>query len=148
MLIVPEKPFLRRRTLAAPVRPAPQPLELVAAEYDPDETTLRMTFDRAVNIAHLNGSAFTVADGIVHGYKFHILSATLDGPTTIVATLTEFDSATKPETTLTATPANGILAADDGGTWEGVNGAGLPFGVQSTAERFNAKGRRGVRCSN
>lgn len=117
---------VRRRRRAVVTRPG-APLELVAAEYDANDTTLRMVFDRAVDISAIKGDAFTVADGVVHGYKFHVVSAQMDGPTTVVATLTEFDSATKPETTLTVSEGNGIVAVDDGGTWEGINGVGLPY---------------------
>ena len=32
------------------------------------------------------------------------------------------------DVTLTVGPGNGIVAVDDGGTWEGVTGLVLPFG--------------------
>ena len=68
-----------------------------------------------------------VADGVVQGYRFHVASATLDGPATMVAQLAEFTGEVEPVITLTASAGTGIVATDDGGTWEGVEGLQLPY---------------------
>ena len=129
MLLIKNIPFIPRRKRRAQPQPTPPgvPLALDEAEYDPDTTTLRLVFSRAIDISGLVGSAFVVADGVVQGYRFHVASATLDGPATMVAQLAEFTGEAEPVITLTASAGTGIVATDDGGTWEGVEGLQLPY---------------------
>ena len=129
MLLIKNIPFIPRRKRRAQPPPTPPgvPLALDEAEYDPDTTTLRLVFSRAIDISGLVGSAFVVADGVVQGYRFHVASATLDGPATMVAQLAEFTGEVEPVITLTASAGTGIVATDDGGTWPGVEGLQLPY---------------------
>jgi hypothetical protein len=133
MLINTPPPFRKSRRLAkrkppsAP--PTPVALTLVSAEFIAiDGTFLRMTFDRAIDIAAMDGSAVVVDDTVNLGQRFVATgAATLESPTTVHVVLVEDGDATGTGTTLTAAADNGIVAVDDGGTWAGVTDLVLPY---------------------
>jgi len=129
---VPPQPFIRRRKrvrFGPPPAPPPTALTLVAAEYNHDDSpVLVLTFDRAVDIAGLDGSQMIVDDGFDLGLKFIATGpATLDAPGVLRIGLTDDGDATVPGTVLTAGAGNGIIAADDAAAWAGVADLGLPF---------------------
>jgi hypothetical protein len=100
---------------------------LVSASYDVG-TSVRLTFDRAINIAGLNGLAFTVDDAADSGNAYSGGGGgVMAGANAVDIFLVDPTPPSGAGTTLTATAANGIVAVDDGGVWAGVVGMALPF---------------------
>jgi hypothetical protein len=105
----------------------PAPLTLVAATYEAG-LTLTLTFDRAVDVSAFDGAAVIVDDALETGLRYDGTGgAALAGPASIVVTLVALGDPTGTAVTLDASAANGIVAADDGGVWEGAAGLSLPF---------------------
>jgi hypothetical protein len=116
----------RLRRMAPPGR-RPAALTLVAATLEKNRAWVRLRFDRAVD-----ASGFVPAGVWVGvqppGQRYDAAGpATLFNPQTVqvplVAGVLYFGEGTR----LTAPPTTGIVAADDGGTWTGADGLGLPF---------------------
>lgn len=130
MLVLPPVPFRRRRgrVKTAPVPPPGAPLMLVSADYNESDATLTLQFDRAVNIAALNGAAITVRDGSIDNAIYNGISAvSMIDPRTIYLTLVSVGPYNIPGVTLTVTAQSGIAAANDGGTWAGATNLAVPF---------------------
>jgi hypothetical protein len=124
----PRKPSHRRprATDQAPAAP-PQTLVLVAASYL-DSDWVQLTFDRAVNAAALVAAAVTVDDGQISGNIYAGAgAATMITPQTVQIGLAYVGPSAIGETLLTAGAGTGIVAVDDGGTWEGCSGLALPW---------------------
>ena len=118
----------KRKSVAAGTTPV-QGLTLVAATYDSEVgPTLRLTFDRAIDIDDLDGTQIIVDDNASLNLKFDAIgAAVLETPTRVAITLHEIDSSEGTGDTLSATEESGIVASDDGGTWSGVTDLELPF---------------------
>ena len=115
---------IRPRAAAAPVAA----LTLLEASFDEGGPSVRLGFDRAIDIAGVVGSAITVDAGNVTGTRYEALgTATLDGPNAVVIGLVATVPSASGDTLLTAGAGNGIVAIDDGGTWGGVTELVLPF---------------------
>ena len=118
------------RTRPFPVSAPAPPLTLAAADLEFDgggDRVLRLTFDRAIDVADLDGSQITVEDTAETGFIFAgTVAVALPTPQSVVVGLTPTGSAEGP-TDVTATASTGIVAADDGGTWAGVTDLELPF---------------------
>lgn len=102
-------------------------LTLTAATYQP-ATSVRLTFDRPVDIAALNVAAIGVDDGAIN----HIVlqgtgTPTLIDPQTVQIPLSTVTMSSATQVLLTASAATGISAVDDGGTWSGRTNLVLPF---------------------
>ena len=131
LLIIPPKPVRRRRLRgAAARRPAPPgPLVLVSASFDDVNLALTLTFDRAVDASGMVGNAVVVDDAAGTGLRYEaIAGVTVVTPETVALGMADFAAATGTGVRLTATSANGIVAAGDGAAWAGVTGLELPFG--------------------
>ena len=116
----------RKRRAATKAPPAA--LTLLEAAYDEVAQTLRLTFDRAIDVAGLAAGQLVVSDGVMTGTQYEGAGpGTLDGPAAVVIALLELGPWENPGTTLTATAGTGIVAVDDGGTWSGVTDLQLPF---------------------
>src|SRR5688500_8002408 len=84
----------RRRTEAAATSPPPPvALTLVSAVYAPGPpTALTLAFDRAIDIAGIDGGSIILADGEFWLEVFNANGpATLDNPTTVTIELVSFD---------------------------------------------------------
>jgi hypothetical protein len=136
-MLLPATPQFRRKrggpkkSAAAPA-PPPAPLVLQSASYNGSggpsgEALLILTFDRPVDIAAFSGPGIGARDGIINNQQYAGLSATLVGPATVEIMLTEVSPYFESEQTMSATPTTGIVAVDDGGTWEGCTDLPLPF---------------------
>jgi hypothetical protein len=106
-------------------------LTLVAAALDSDPVTgdwlLRLAFDGAVDTSGLAPGQITMDDAAGSGWVF--VGTGIDSrpdPRTLVLTLALTDDPATGETRFTATPANGLAAAD-GGAWVGVVDCLLPY---------------------
>jgi hypothetical protein len=100
---------------------------LVGAEYA-TASTVRLTFDRAIDISALNGPAVVVDDGADTGNAYRGTGyAVLVTPASAELDLVLLGPASGSGTTLSATAASGIVAVDDGGTWAGVISVALPL---------------------
>ena len=126
MLILPPTPaFITHKRKPAAVAP---PLVLVAATYDTDVLSVFLTFDRAIDIASIDVGAFIVHDGedgnIVAGFGTPDMGA----PNQVLVYMEWVGDYGGWQILMTAGPGNGIVAADDGGTWAGVTDLGMPFG--------------------
>ena len=98
----------------------------MAASYDPTAAVV-LTFDRAIDIAGIDGAAVVVNDG-VNGLQFAGTNGvTLVGPAAVEVVLAGLGEWLDPGVTLTVSPANGIVAAGDGAAFAGVTDVGLPF---------------------
>ena len=128
MIIVPLIPFRRRRK-AGPALEAPaQTLVLVSAVYDEVELVLFLTFDRAVDPSLFAAAQVSVNDGSFNFNRYGgVGAAGVISPMQISVALQLLASAPVGPATLSATALTGITAVDDGGTWAGVSGLGLPF---------------------
>jgi len=102
---------------------APPGLTLVSAAYDGGDSSVILTFDRAVDISAFDGSAISLVSGTT---LFGGTTAALDGDAIVEITLVPIGSASGP-LRLSATASSGIVAVDDGGTWAGCSDMGLPF---------------------
>ena len=129
MLIIPPRPFVRRRL--RPARKTPPPgvaLTLLEASFDEVSAIVRLTFDRAIDIAGLNGAAIIVDDGATTATRYDATgSATLETPERVAIELQAIEPSESPGTLLTAGASSGIAAVDDGGTWAGVSDLALPY---------------------
>ncbi|MEA2708234.1 MAG: hypothetical protein QOF78_835 [Phycisphaerales bacterium] len=133
MLLFPPPKFRKRRghekREAQAAHPAPPTaLTLVAATYSDGDLRVRLVFDRAIDIAGIEGSQIFVADADL-GVEFDGdgAAATLFDATTVDVGLAELGPVGGELVKLTATAASGIVAVDDGGTWAGVFELALPF---------------------
>ena len=129
MLLFPVARFRKRRGKTRRVPPAPPaPLTLVSATYDEAVPSVTLTFDRPVDITGFVGSAVIVDDATFTGLRYDGTGgAALGGAATVVVTLISIADPTGVAVTLDASAGNGIVAADDGGPWEGVSDLSLPF---------------------
>lgn len=125
----PRKPPQRRPRVVA----APPVLVAAALEADPvtGDWLLRLAFDRAVDVSGLAPGQITMDDAAGSGWVF-VGSGVYSrpDPRTLVLTLAQTDTPATGETRFTATPANGIVAADEqggGGAWAGVTDCLLPY---------------------
>jgi hypothetical protein len=109
-----------------PRTPAPASLLLIAATYQ-SGVSVRLTFDRAVNIGAINVAAFYVNDDDSDEAYTGTGAATLLGPQQVQVPLAILHGSTGPGTELTVSAASGIVAADDGGNWAGVDVLPLPY---------------------
>jgi hypothetical protein len=115
----------KRRSAAVATVP---PLVLASAVYDPDEQTLVLGFDRAVNIAAFDGTQVVVQDGQFNAQTFDGEGgASLLDASTVRISLGVTGAYGGEGVTMNASGASGIVASDDGGTWSGVTDLGLPF---------------------
>ena len=120
-------PRHRRRKSIGPATP-PVALTLLEASFDEGGPSVRLGFDRAIDIGGLNGSAIIVDAGNVTGTRYVATgSATLDGPNAVVIGLVATIPSGSPDTLLDATAGNGIVAIDDGGLWSGATDLVLPY---------------------
>ena len=131
MLLFPSAKFRkpRRRAKGAPSAP-PAALTLVAAAFDDasEVPAMTLTFDRAIDVAGLDGYQVTLADGVYAGLLYAATgTVTMLSPASVRIELNTIGEAEPGGVHLTATAASGIVAVDDGGTWGGVTDLELPF---------------------
>ena len=121
---IPRKAIRYRHNAAAPATPTPAaPLVLVAAAYDENDAIVFLTFDRPVNVAAFDGSAVFLGDPTFNNTAYAGTSpASLDAPTIVRVVLTATGPYFNTEVDLNVGAGNGIVAADDGGTWAGTGG--------------------------
>jgi hypothetical protein len=134
-MLLPQTPPFRKRA-GKPLRPPkpapPAPPVLVAAAQESDPVTgdwlLRLTFDRAVDASGLAPAQVTMDDAAGTGWVFVATGvASTPDPQTLVLALAQTDVPAHDDASFTATPANGIVAADDGAAWAGVVECVLPY---------------------
>ncbi len=113
----------RKRRASAPALPVA--LVLVAAELLAE--AIQLTFDRAIALDDLDGSALRVDDNESATTYVGINSAVLIDPATVQITLTYLEYYSGGARILTAGANSGIVAVDDGGTWAGGEALPLPF---------------------
>ena len=118
----------RARKGAAPTPPPPVALTLVAASYiSTPSQKVRMEFDRAIDAAGLDGAEIVV-DVAADSAKYRATgTVTVIDPATIEVGLESMEFFIGEGVHLTASGDTGIVAADDGGTWAGVDFIELPF---------------------
>src|SRR5687767_1295485 len=126
---VPLIPFIRRRRRAAFGAATPPALMLVEAvlESFEDDPRVRLTFDRAIDVAEFDPSQVSVNDPTGSAFLF-VGMGVFDVPDaqSVVVALVADGPATGTVTVLNASAATGIVASDDGGTWAGVEALVLP----------------------
>ena len=118
---------MRRKRKPGAAAPNLLPLTLVAAVYE-GGAAVTLTFDRAIDIAGLDGSSATVDDGVFGLSQYAgTAAATLQSPTSVQIELSAIGEWTGPDVRLNVGTGNGIVAVNDGGTWGGVSDLELPF---------------------
>ena len=126
MVIPPLNTFRPRRPRNKGVA-APAALTLVSAEYAKNDW-VRLTFNRPIDIAGLDGTQIEVDDDEMSGNRYNgSLGGTLINPTTVEIDLDRTGSATQSGVHLIASATSGIVAADDASEWSGVTDLALPF---------------------
>jgi hypothetical protein len=113
--------------LPYPPPPPPPPLVLEAAEYNADEGWCSLTFDRAIDVSGMDPFAIQIGD-VSSGqlYEGHG-SPTLVGDNQVQMALEFIGAFGGDITAMYATADSGIVAVDDGGTWEGATNLPLPW---------------------
>jgi hypothetical protein len=91
------------------------------------EPLVTLTFDRPVDISGFSPVAIGLQDGLINNAQYQGLSASLIGAATVEIMLLQVGSFFESLQVLHATPTTGIVAADDGGRWEGCTDLPLPF---------------------
>jgi hypothetical protein len=131
MLTYPPAQFRKRRgrlKQAAPPAPPAAALVLVEASFDEGGPSLRLGFDRAIDIDGLVGAQIVVEAGNVTGTRYEALgTATMDGTSAVIIGLLEIGPSISEDTVLSAGAGNGIVAIDDGGLWSGASELVLPY---------------------
>ena len=89
---------------------------------------LTLVFDRAIELGGFVPSQITVQDPSGTGWAY-VGTGVVDtpNPLTVVVEMGSTGTAEGTLDVVTATGATGIVAVDDGGTWPGVTGLGLPY---------------------
>jgi hypothetical protein len=122
----PATPRVRRKRRQVSTS-TPAALTLVVATFDPGEAQVVLAFDRAIDIAALDGTQITIDDATSETLYDASGSAVLLTPASVRMDVNAIGESIGAGTTLSATAANGIVAVDDGGTWAGVTDLELPF---------------------
>jgi hypothetical protein len=127
----PRKPFQRRPRPDEGLALGPLPpaqLVLVSAYYDDMDIRLQLGFDRKIDMSAFDGSGIFVRDGTFHG-MLYVATGSWEflTDTTIKVSLDPVEELVGEDVELTAGDSTGITAVDDGGTWPGVSGVGLPL---------------------
>ena len=117
----PKRHRRKRRSTAGPAE-----LTLVSAEYNPG-TSIRLTFNQAIDISAVAVAQITVKDG-VHINVIYQGGGTpvAFGANAVDIGLEESGPYAGTEILLTATPLNGIVSADDDEPWAGVTDMVVP----------------------
>ena len=131
MLVPTTRQYRKRRgRVAKSAKIAPPALTLIEAEftYVGPGATLRLEFDRAIDLDGFNPPAITVQDPSGTGWAY-VGTGVVDtpNPQTVVVEMGQTGSAEGTLDVVTATGATGIVAVDDGAPWAGVTGLGLPY---------------------
>ena len=125
------KPATRGRGVRfGPPPPLPVPLELMSAEFHIVGATKHVTiyFDRAIDIAGLAGAQISVQDGsTTHRQYLATGTAVMVNDTGVDIVLVDNGAFAPDDFMMSATGSTGIVAVDDGGTWEGVLNLPLPY---------------------
>lgn len=101
----------------------------MSATFATSSQALTLTFDRAIDISAMVGSAIIVDDNLTTHLKWAANgAATLSDPRTVHVVLGLIGPAGGSGVALSAVAGNGIVASNDGGAWAGVTGLALPFG--------------------
>jgi hypothetical protein len=108
--------------------PIAQALVLTAATFDATGPNVLMTFDRAVDAAGMDVGQVRLFDGVTT-FRNYVGQGVMTqaSPESVRVSLMELGATGAGDVTLTVLDENGIVAVDDGGTWEGVNELPLPF---------------------
>jgi hypothetical protein len=117
-----------RRKGKPTARKAPAALTLIAATFDAAGPNVLMTFDRAVDAAGMDVGQVRVFDGVtaLRNYVGQGVM-TQQQPNSVRVSLQELGATGAGNVSLTVLDENGIVAVDDGGTWEGVADLALPY---------------------
>ena len=132
MLVIPPSEFRKHRRPRKQRASAPTPtaLNLVVAvlESFDDDPRVRLTFDRAIDLAGFDPSHVRVDDPTNSGSAF-VGTGVDDVPDaqSVVVGLVFDGPAEGSQTVLNATAETGIVAADDGTPWGGASELPLPF---------------------
>ena len=130
MLIIPPPKFRKGRPPAkakGTTTPPPPALAVVSASYDDSGPSVRIEFDRAIDMSYFDPTQLTVTDG-VHNDSQYVGTDGFDLDVQVVTIYLERTGDAGGDTiTLNATAETGIFAADDGVAWAGVTGMVLPF---------------------
>jgi hypothetical protein len=102
-------------------------LTLVAAAYDFALHRIDLTFDRAVSIAAMDVTQIQIDDSDSGNRYQGSGTPTLTAPATVRVNTTLVGPVSVPNTFLTAGAQTGIVAENDGRTWDGVTEQQVPF---------------------
>ena len=130
MLIFPSSAFRKRRGQSRRPRSAPPALMLVEAEftYVGPGATLRLEFDRAIDLDAFVPAQITVNDNAGTGWQYGGTGVVdTPDPQTVVIEMAQTTPGTGFVNTMTASSSTGIVAVDDGAPWPGVTELGLPY---------------------
>jgi hypothetical protein len=117
----PRKPPLHR------ARTAPVALTLVAATWE-ESPSVTLVFDRPVDVSGIDVTLVRVDIASLGFTYVGFQTPVVVTPTTVQILLTGVAEYAGPGVILNAAAGNGVVAADDGGTWAGVADLALPFG--------------------
>jgi len=116
----------RRQTATAVTPPAPGAPALVAVVYVAG-TSLRLTFDRAIDISAIDAGTIFVSDADVGEVLFGDGPISQPAAMSVQMGLAGFEPSTLPGVTLNAGAYTGIVAVDGGMQWAGAENVEIPF---------------------
>lgn len=130
MLVISPTIYKKRRRWkesAGPVPPAA--LVLVSASFVAGtHPSVALVFDREVDVSGFNTNSIFVDNAVTTHQHYRGSSVlVIVGSGSISVRLTSIGSATGTGVTMNASANNGIIAADDGGTWAGATNLLLPY---------------------
>lgn len=126
MLVIPPPKRKSNRPPLDPPKKAAVALNLVATTYQ-SGASVRLTFDRAVDLSAIHVTAVYVNDDDSDEAYTGAGTATRVSAQEVQVPLAILHGSTGPGTQLSVSGASGIVAVDDGGTWSGVSVLPLPF---------------------
>jgi hypothetical protein len=125
LIFIPPKKRPDRMPRKKTAVPAPAALTLVSASYG--SFTATVSFDRPIDVSAFDPSSIFVNDAdrsmaLQGGGEYSLSDAN-----TVSLSMSEIGDYEGGQTVLTASASSRIVAVDDGGTWAGTSGTGLPF---------------------
>jgi hypothetical protein len=127
MLIIPPSNYVKSSRRVTRKKSAAA-LVLTAATFDATGPNVLMTFDRAVDATGMDVGQVRLFDGETT-FRNYVGQGVMTqaSPESVRVSLTELGATGAGNVSLTVLDENGIVAVDDGGTWEGVSGLALPY---------------------
>lgn len=128
MIIIRSRSFIPHKAGERHV-PAPPvlPLALVSATYDPDFSSVTLTFNQDINTDAMVINSIMVVDAQFQGLVLRAFTTTGLTANSVTVEMEFVETATGSGVTMTVDAGNGIVPASGGDEWPGLSAVALPF---------------------